>query len=266
MDTIPQGESLRVSITASAEEFQSDKMVRIVLRPLAYEPHKYEGTIELSEILFGDAGSVQPEYSVKVNGGFADKTNAAAGDKVTLTVSERVIPEGKRFSHWTMNGETVKGDSFEMPAEDVTVTAVYVNDIGTTTVGNLYVVPGSEYYYSVEGNTVTINNVCPGKVDYYKSVAFNIENYDPTKAKYVRVTVTNNSSDVLNFSYKAVVNGVEGYGNDVSVESGKTKSWTGEAQRGLDGSLTMVDIFFWGGTQYGTFTVTIEFSSTPFTE
>ena len=265
--TIPQGGSQRVSITTSATEFDSgNKMVRIVLRPLAYQPCEYVGEIELSEILFGDAGSVQPEYSVKVNGGFADKTNAAAGETVTLTVSERVIPEGMVFGYWTMNGKTVKGDSFEMPAEDVTVTAVYVNDIGTTTVGNLYVVPGSEYYYSVEGNTVTINNVCPGKVDYYKSVAFNIENYDPTKAKYVRVTVTNNSSDVLNFSYKAVVNGVEGYGNDVSVESGKTKSWTGEAQRGLDGSLTMVDIFFWGGTQYGTFTVTIEFSSTPFTE
>lgn len=264
VDTIPQGESLRVSITASAEEFQSDKMVRIVLRPLAYEPHKYEGTIVLSEILFGDAGSVQPEYSVKVNGGFADKTNAAAGETVTLTYDPKRIPEGMVFGGWTMNGKTIEGDSFEMPAGDVTVTAVYVNDIGTTTVGDLEVVGGSESYYSVSGNTVTINNVCSSK-DLYKSVAFDIGNYDSTKAKYVRVTVTNNSDAVLNFSYKAVVNGVEGYGDkDVSVESGKTGSWTGEAQRGLDGSLTMVDIFFWGGTQGGTFTVTIEFSSTPF--
>lgn len=267
VNTIPQGKSLRVSITASAEEFQSDKMVRIALQPLAYEPHKYVGTIELSEILFGDAGSVQPEYSVKVNGGFADKTNAAAGETVTLTVSERVIPEGMVFGHWTMNGETIEGDSFEMPAEDVTVTAVYVNDIGTTTVGNLYVVPGSEDYYSVDGNTVTIKTVCPSKHPHYKSVAFGITNYDPAKAKYVRVTVTNNSGDVLNFSYKAVVNGVEGYGDkDVSVEPTKTNSWTGEALCGKTGSLTMVDIFFWGGTQGGTFTVTIEFSSTPFTE
>ena len=264
VDTIPQGESLRVSITASAEEFQSDKMVRIVLRPLAYEPHKYEGTIELSEILFGDAGSVQPEYSVKVNGGFADKTNAAAGDKVTLTVSERVIPEGKRFSHWTMNGETVVGNSFEMPAGDVTVTAVYVNDIGTTTVGPLYVVPGSEDYYSVDGNTVTIKTVCSSKEEY-KSVAFGISNYDPIKAKYVRVTVTNHSGAKLGFMYKAVADDGDGYGvPDGSVESGKTDSWTGEALCGKTGSLTMVDIFFWGGTSEGTFTVTIEFSSTPF--
>lgn len=262
--TIPQGGSQRVSITAAAD-FDSGNMVQIVLRPLAYQPCEYVGEIVLSEILFGDAGSVQPEYSVKVNGGFADKTNAAAGETVTLTYDPNRIPEGMVFGYWTVNGETIEGDSFEMPTEDVTVTAVYVNDIGTTTVDPLYVVPGSGDYYSVEGNTVTINNVCPDKEGYYKSVAFNIGSYDPIKAKYVRVTVTNNSGDVLNFSYKAVVNGVEGYGDkDVSVESGKTGSWTGEAQCGKTGSLTMVDIFFWGGTQGGTFTVTIEFSSTPF--
>lgn len=264
VDTIPQGGSQRVSITASAEEFASDKMVQIVLRPLAYEPRGYEGDIVLSKILFGDAGSVQPEYSVKVNGGFADKTNAAAGETVTLTVSERVIPEGMVFGGWMVNGETLEGDSFEMPAADVTVTAVYVNDIGTTTVGNLYVVPGSESYYSVSGNTVTINDVCPSK-DLYKSVAFNIGNYDPIKAKYVRVTVTNNSGAELGFMYKAVVDGEEGYGSDVSVKSGETISWTGEAQCGISG-LTRAEIFFWGGTSGGTFTVTIEFSSTPFTE
>ena len=265
VNTIPKGGSLRVSITASAEEFQSDKMVRIVLRPLAYEPHEYVGTIELSKILFGDAGSVQPEYSVKVNGGFADKTNAVAGETVTLTVAESAIPDGKRFSHWTMNGETVKDNFFEMPAKDVTVTAVYVNDIGTTTVGNLRVKPGSEEYYSVSGNTVTIKKVCSDK-GLYKGVTFDISGYDPIKAKYVRVTVTNNSGAELSFMYKAVVNGVEGYGDDVSVESGKTVPWTGEALRELDGSLTMVEIFFWGDASEGTFTVTIEFSSTPFAE
>ena len=268
VNTIPQGESLRVSITTSEAEFDSwNKRVRIVLQPLAYQPCEYVGEIELSKILFGNAGSVQPEseYSVKVNGGFADKTNAAAGETVTLTVAESAIPDGKRFSHWTMNGETVKDNFFEMPAKDVTVTAVYVNDIGTTTVGNLRVKPGSEEYYSVSGNTVTIKKVCSDK-GLYKGVTFDISGYDPIKAKYVRVTVTNNSGAELSFMYKAVVNGVEGYGDDVSVESGKTVPWTGEALRELDGSLTMVEIFFWGDASEGTFTVTIEFSSTPFAE
>ena len=335
VNTIPQGESLRVSITTSAEDFDSgneNKKVRIVLQPLAYEPRGYVGDIVLSEILFGDAGSVQPEseYSVTVNGGYADmtkakagdtvtltydpdripegmvfggwmvngetvegnsfvmpakdvtvtavyrfsytisveggianKTNAVAGETVTLTHDPDLIPEGMVFGGWMVNGETVKDNFFEMPAEDVTVTAVYVNDIGTTTVGGLQVKLGSESYYSVSGNTVTIKTVCPNKTDY-KGVAFKIENYDSTKAKYVRVTVTNNSGAELSFMYKAVVNGVEGYGDDVSVESGKTGSWTGEALRGKTGSLTMVEIFFWEGKQGGTFTVTIEFSSTPF--
>ena len=269
--TIPQGGSQRVSITASAEEFDSGKKVRIVLRPLAYEPHKYEGTIVLSEILFGDAGSVLPEseYSVKVNGGFADKTKAKAGETVTLTPDPKRIPEGMVPGGWMVNGETVEGNSFVMPAKDVTVTAVYVNDIGTTTVGDLYVVGGSEPYYSVSGNTVTINDVCPSK-DLYKSVAFDISNYDPIKAKYVRVTVTNNSGAVLGFSYKAVINGggpeIDGYGDDVLLQPGETKSWTGEALCGKTGSFTKAEIFFWGGVSEGTFTVTIEFSSTPFTE
>ena len=231
--TIPQGESQRVSITASATEFDSgNKMVRIVLRPLAYQPCEYVGDIVLSEILFGDAGSVQPEYSVKVNGGFADKTNAAAGDKVTLTYDPKRIPEGMVFGHWTMNGKTIEGDSFEMPAEDVTVTAVYVNDIGTTTVGNLKVVPGSESYYSVSGNTVTIKTVCSSK-DEYKSVAFDIGNYDPIKAKYVRVTVTNNSGAELGFMYKAVADEGEGYGSEDD-RSNRAKRSVGPARRSAD--------------------------------
>ena len=204
---------------------------------------------------------------MKVNGGFADKTNPAAGDKVTLTYDPKRIPEGMVFGGWMVNGKTVKDNFFEMPAEDVTVTAVYVNDIGTTTVGVLEVAGGSGEYYSVSGNTVTINKVCPDK-GLYKGVAFNIGSYDSTKAKYVRVTVTNNSGEVLNFMYKAVINGggpdKDGYGDDVSVESGKTGSWTGDARCGKDGSFTRVEIFFWGDASEGTFTVTIEFSSTPF--
>ena len=65
-------------------------------------------------------------YIVTVKGGTADKTNAAADDTVNLTVDETAIPEGKQFSHWTMDGERIEGDSFVMPARDVSVEAVYV--------------------------------------------------------------------------------------------------------------------------------------------
>ena len=61
-----------------------------------------------------------------MKGGTADKTNAAADDTVNLTVDETAIPEGKKFSHWTMDGEPIVGDSFVMPAKDVSVEAVYV--------------------------------------------------------------------------------------------------------------------------------------------
>ena len=65
-------------------------------------------------------------YIVTVKGGTADKTNAAEGDMVTLTPDETAIPEGKQFSHWTVDGDRIKEDSFVMPARDVTVEAVYV--------------------------------------------------------------------------------------------------------------------------------------------
>ena len=65
-------------------------------------------------------------YIVTVKGGTADKTNAAADDTVNLTVDKTAIPEGKQFSHWTMDGVRIEGDSFVMPARDVSVEAVYV--------------------------------------------------------------------------------------------------------------------------------------------
>ena len=81
----------------------------------------------------------------------------------------------------------------------------------------------------------------------------------------MRVTVTNNSGAELGFCTKPWQEEAGYPSDDGSVKSGETGSWTGDAQLGLT-DLTMVEIFFWGGAQNGTFTVTIEFSSTPFTE
>jgi len=43
-----------------------------------------------------------------------------------LTVDENAIPEGKEFSYWSVNGVEIQGNTFNMPAENTTVDAVYV--------------------------------------------------------------------------------------------------------------------------------------------
>lgn len=64
-------------------------------------------------------------YTVMVEGGTADKTTAKEGEIITLTVGS--VPQGKEFDYWTVNGDRIEGNTFEMPAENVTVEAVYAD-------------------------------------------------------------------------------------------------------------------------------------------
>lgn len=64
-------------------------------------------------------------YTVMVEGGTADKTTAKEGEIITLTVGS--VPQGKEFDYWTVNGDRIEGNTFEMPAENVTVNAVYAD-------------------------------------------------------------------------------------------------------------------------------------------
>ena len=53
------------------------------------------------------------------------KTDAHAEDEITLTVDDTKTPQGKKFIGWTVNGTFQTGNTFTMPAGDVTVTAEY---------------------------------------------------------------------------------------------------------------------------------------------
>ena len=72
------------------------------------------------------------EYSVTVIGGTADKAKAKYGDTVTVTAK---APAGKRFARWTSEGGvsfdnlTSEETTFTMPANSVTITAVFVSTI-----------------------------------------------------------------------------------------------------------------------------------------
>ncbi len=63
-------------------------------------------------------------YKITVKNGTTDGiVEAQKGDLIKLFANE--APEGEEFDYWTVNGEKIDGDSFEMPAEDVTAVAVY---------------------------------------------------------------------------------------------------------------------------------------------
>ena len=77
------------------------------------------------------------EYSVTVIGGTADKAKAKYGDTVTVTAN---APAGKRFARWTSEGGvsfdnlTSEETTFKMPANSVTITAVFEDIDYTVTV------------------------------------------------------------------------------------------------------------------------------------
>ena len=69
-----------------------------------------------------------PVYSITVNNGTVDMTEASATETVTVTAA--AAPEGQAFSSWTAEGVTLDDPTamvatFEMPENDVTLTANY---------------------------------------------------------------------------------------------------------------------------------------------
>ncbi|MBQ7499319.1 MAG: S-layer homology domain-containing protein [Clostridia bacterium] len=66
-------------------------------------------------------------HTVTVNGGTASPDASEMGKTITLTVGE--VPEGKAFSGWTADIESVSfaKNTFVMPDEDVVISAVYNN-------------------------------------------------------------------------------------------------------------------------------------------
>lgn len=75
-----------------------------------------------------DASRTVP-YFISVIGGTADKEKAFAGEIVTLTAD--AAGENQVFSHWTLNGVKIDGNTFEMPDKAAVVKAVFVDTVVT---------------------------------------------------------------------------------------------------------------------------------------
>ena len=102
------------------------------------------------------------DYTVKVNGGTANKTTAHYGDSITITAA---APEtGKKFVMWSFEGLVPDGLTitdteltFTMPAKDVTATANYDLIDYTVTVNGGTADKTTAHY----GDTVTITAEVP---------------------------------------------------------------------------------------------------------
>ncbi len=62
-------------------------------------------------------------YKITVKNGTTDVVEAQKGTLIKLFADK--APEGEEFDYWQVNGEKIEGDSFEMPAKDVTAEAHY---------------------------------------------------------------------------------------------------------------------------------------------
>ena len=103
-----------------------------------------------------EAVFVKIDYTVTVTGGTADKTTAQIGDTVTLTPD--AAPDGQKFSHWTIGGTAIEGNTFEMTAANATVAAVFVSvDYNVIVTGGT-----ADKQTAHKGDTVTLT---PGKTE-----------------------------------------------------------------------------------------------------
>ena len=68
------------------------------------------------------------QHTVQVEGGSAEGLFFAK-TKVYLTVDESAIPAGKVFEKWSINGVFTYDNHFEMPDENVSVVAIYADEI-----------------------------------------------------------------------------------------------------------------------------------------
>lgn len=92
-------------------------------------------------------------FTITVNGGTATATKAAAGEYVTL---EALIPAHKDFERWTysVRGVLTSGNIFQMPAEDIVITANYTDKLyQLNVVGARLTSDGEELDGEIIGNT-----------------------------------------------------------------------------------------------------------------
>ena len=124
-----------------------------------------------------------------------------------------------------------------------------------TVLSGLAVTAGSEQFFGVSGNNVTIKQAV--NVSDFKTVEFPISGWTLAKGEMVSITVKNNTSGIVDVKYKVVFSdNSEAYGYpDLAVAAGGTDTYTGKTCHDETGK-TPVRIELAIGGNPGTITVT----------
>ena len=179
-------------------------------------------------------------YTVTVVDGTASKTNAEAGETITLTANS--APAGKVFDKWVVNGTTVANaasstTTFTMPAANVTATATYKDKTVTPPVStphSITVINGEASVKSAAaGTTVTLTaEQIDGKVfthweiigatvadDTAKETSFTMGNADVTaEAIYEDCSCKCHNDGILGFLYRIIIFFQKLFGKNITCE------------------------------------------------
>ncbi len=128
--------------------------------------------------------------------------------------------------------------------------------------GSLKVIEGSEDYFSVSGNTVTVKRTCA--TDDWKTIGWDLTGWTMANGQNITITVTNNTTGILDVKYKALVDGGEQYGHpDLSIAANGSQTYSGKTYHEATNptSVTRVELCI-GSSATGTFTVEASLSGT----
>lgn len=124
--------------------------------------------------------------------------------------------------------------------------------------GALKVFPGSENYFSVSGNTVTVKQTC--SASDWKTVGWDLSGWTLANGENISIRVTNNTTGTVSVKYKAVTGAGEQYGYpDLEIAAGQSSTYTKPTGTDNDSKPTSVSsIELALGSTVASGTITIE--------
>ena len=126
--------------------------------------------------------------------------------------------------------------------------------------GALQVMPGSENYFSVSGNVVTVKNTCAA--GDWKTVGWTLNGWTLANGETISIRVTNNTTGTVSVKYKAVTGKGDQYGYpDLSIAPGASETYTkptGTDNDAKPSSVSSIELAL--GSTVASGTITIEAS------
>ena len=123
--------------------------------------------------------------------------------------------------------------------------------------GALKVIEGSEQFFSVSGNTVTVLQTIDA--DSWKTIGWTLSGWTMENGASISIKITNNTTGTISLKYKAVTDGGEQYGYpDLSIAPGESDTYskpTGTDNDPEPASVSSIELAIGATAAGGTFTV-----------